>query len=149
MSRLGVYADLVEDVREQGRETIQVIDAAKGWECRVNPSEVPVRDMFNHALKALSEAVENWCLHDSAHFAPSRDPAADLDRTLARVQRALQGLQDADLDGELVLPWGRKTTLGGGLRLFLLHAVGHFAQVRNWAGIKKRAETKPAAKRGG
>lgn len=144
-----MYADLLEDVREQGRETVQVIDAAKAWEYRVNPSEVPVREMFNHAVKALFEAVGNWRLHDSTPFAPSRNPGADLDRTLARVQRALQGLQDADLDGELVMPWGKKTTLGGALRLFLLHAVGHFAQVRNWAGIKKRAEAKPAAKRGG
>jgi uncharacterized damage-inducible protein DinB len=144
MNRLNVYADLVEDVRRQGEATIRAIEAGKAWSYRVQPGEHSVRDTFNHAVQALFEDAGNWCLHDATHFSPSQDPTADLADALSRVQRALQGLQEADLDGAFVLPWGQKATLGGALRQTLLHAVGHFAQLRNWVGIKQRARTQGA-----
>ena len=146
MTRISVYLELWEDLRVLGAKTIQVIDNAKGWSFRINPQEYSVHETFYHTVQAIFEDAGNWFLSDSTLFKPSNNPISDLNQAIDRMKCAIENFQDPDLSHEFTFQWGEKTTISGAIRQNLFHAVGHFAQIRNWVGLYQRQRKKQAEK---
>lgn len=146
MSDVEVFMRCWEAVRRQGIKTIEVIDAANCWECRVNEHEYSVRSTFNHTVQAIFEDAGNWFLNDSARFSASKSPLDDLNRAINRMLRAIRDFSDAELAEEFTFQWGERTTIEGAIRQNLFHAVGHFSQLRNWVGIHQRTQKETATK---
>jgi hypothetical protein len=55
---------------------------------------------------------------------------------------AFEKFTDKELCNEMTFQWGEKTTIAKAIQQNLFHAVGHFSQLRNWAGISKRRQGK-------
>ena len=146
MTKLEVYLELWDYLRTHGLRTIEVIEKANAWDYRINPNEYSVRETFRHAIQAIFEDAGNWFLKDPARFEPSNDPNADLHRALDRMIGAIKDFSDEDLASDFTFPWGEKSTVGGAIRQNLFHAVGHFSQLRNWAGVYRRSVSKDVEK---
>lgn len=138
MGQINIYLELWEYLRHHGLKTIQVIEKANAWDYRVTPNEFSVRETFHHTVGVIFEDAGNWFLKDPTSFKPSGDPREDLNRTINRMIHAIEDFQDEDLNTEFIFQWGEKTTVAGAIRQNLFHAVGHFSQLRNWAGLYKR-----------
>jgi hypothetical protein len=142
LSKIDAYLELFDYLRHHGLQTIEVVDRADAWDYRINSNEYSARETFLHAVQAVFEDAGNWFLNDPTRFRPTDNPAKDLHRAVDRMISAIQGFSDADLEAPFVFQWGETTTIGGAIRQNLFHAVGHFSQIRNWAGILSRSKSK-------
>jgi uncharacterized damage-inducible protein DinB len=136
-----VYLELWEYIRTYGKKTIEVIEAAKAWDYRLNPNEFSVEETFQHTVKAIYEDAGNWFLKDSTLFKSTESPADDLNAALDRMQNAIQHFSDDYLYTIFTFQWGEKTTIGGTIRQNLFHTFGHLSQLRNWVGIYERSKS--------
>ncbi len=146
MPKIDVYLEFWEYLRHHGLKTIHVIDHADAWDFRVTPQEYRVQDTFRHTIQSIYEDAGNWFLNDPTRFTPSDNHTADLNRAINRMIHAIKSFQDEDLDREFTFQWGEKTTIGGAIRQNLFHAIGHFSQLRNWAGLRQRQSSRQAEK---
>ncbi len=131
-------------MRLQGLKTIELIENLKTWDFRVTPTEFCIRDTFYHTVRSIFEDAGNWFLKDSTPYIPQGNPSEDLNRAVDRIILAISDFNDNDLSKEFTFQWGTKSTVAGAIQQNLFHAVGHFSQLRNWTGIYKRNQDKPA-----
>lgn len=146
MSKITVYLELWEYLRQHGLKTIQVINNANAWDFRIAAQEYSIQETFRHTVQAIYEDAGNWFLNDAQRFTPTEKPEADLHTAIDRMVRAIKDFQDDDLVQEFTFQWGEKTTIAGAIQQNLFHAVGHFAQLRNWVGLHKRRKGNHAEK---
>ena len=146
MSKIEVHLEFWEYLRQHGLKTIQVVNNASAWDYRADSEEFSIRETFHHTIQAIFEDAGNWFLNDSTRFSPSDDSQNDLNRAINRMIEAIKALQDDRLNDEFTFQWGEKTTVAGALRQNLFHAIGHFGQLRNWAGRFSRIKGKKAEK---
>ncbi len=141
MSRIDVYLELWNYLRDHGLQTIDVIEKAEAWEYRLNSNEFSVRETFRHTIQSIFEDAGNWFLKDSTRFSPTNSTADDLYRAIDRMTSAIQDFSDEDLNSDFTFQWGERTTIGGAICQNLFHAVGHFSQIRNWVGVYRSGES--------
>ena len=144
MSRIDVYLELWDYLRKQGLQTIKVVETAEAWDFRINSNEFSVRETFRHTVQAIFEDAGNWFLKDSIRFIPTGRPVEDFNKAIDRMISAIRDFSDGDHSSSFTFQWGEKTTIGGAIRQNLFHAVGHFSQIRNWAGVYRRSADRPA-----
>ena len=138
MSRILTYLKEWEYLREIGLKTIDIIDTSNSWDYRLNQNEFSVRETFRHAVQSIFEDAGNWFLDDSTRFQPSDNPSHDLLMSIDRMVDAIIDFDDDDLERSFTFPWGEKTTVEGAICQNLFHAIAHFGQIRERAGVAKR-----------
>ncbi len=138
MKKITTYVDFWEYLRKNGLKTIQIIDSEKAWNYRNLTGEFSIIDTFNHTIQAIFEDAGSWFLKDSKKFEPTNDPKNDLNRSINRMLQAIQDFDDEKLEEEFTFQWGEKTTIKDAIKQNLFHAVGHFGQLRERVGMKKR-----------
>lgn len=116
------------------------IDYEKAWNFKITSKEFTIRETFNHTLRAIFEDAGNWFLNEPLKFVPSNVPTADLERAVNRMINAIESMTDSQLEDDFTFPWGVKTTVKEAIMQNLYHAIGHFAQIRERAGIKSRTK---------
>lgn len=146
MSKITVYLKLWEYLRQHGLKTIQIIDNAYAWDFRIAAQEYSIHETFRHTVQAIYEDAGNWFLNDATRFTPTDNPETDLHTAIDRMIRAIKDFQDDELAQEFTFQWGEKTTISGAIQQNLFHAIGHFAQLRNWVGLHKRRKGNHAEK---
>lgn len=140
--RIGIFLDEWEYLRKVGIKTIQVVDNSKAWEYRFTEKEFTIKETYRHVIQAIFEDAGNWFLNEPELFEESNNPAQDLNQAVDRMISAISKLDDSDLDKEFTFPWGVETTYAGAIQQSLFHAIGHFGQIRERAGIHSRYRDK-------
>ena len=138
MKKITVYIDFWDYLRKHGLKTIQIIDSENAWDYRVSPGEFSIIETYNHAVQAIFEDAGTWFLKDSKKYIPTNNPIKDLNRSIDRMIQAIQDFDNRKLKEEFTFQWGEKTTIENAIKQNLFHAVGHFGQLRERVGIKKR-----------
>ena len=142
VSRIGVYLDEWEYLRRIGIRTIEVINNSYAWEHRLGEKEFTIKETFHHVIQAIFEDAGNWFLNETTRFETSNNPTLDLNQAVDRMIFAIGKFDDSDLDKEFTFPWGVETTYAGAIQQSLFHAIGHFGQIRERAGIHSRYSEK-------
>ncbi|MFX0209398.1 MAG: hypothetical protein ACFFDT_25665 [Candidatus Hodarchaeota archaeon] len=141
-TQIAVYKQLWEYFLRQGLKTIEIIEEEDAWEFRTFPQEYSVRETFHHTIQAIYEDAGRWFLDEFSKYVPIGVPSEDLTRAVSRMISAFEKFKDEELSKEMTFQWGEKTTIGKAIQQNLFHAVGHFSQLRNWAGISTRRQGK-------
>ena len=136
--QISVYLDEWEYLRQIGIKTLKVVSNAGAWNYRFAEREFTVKDTIRHVIQAIFEDAGNWFLNESKRFEESNDSAQDLNQAVDRMILAISYLDDSDLEKEFTFPWGAETTYAGAIQQSLFHAIGHFGQIRERAGIHSR-----------
>ena len=138
VNRVDVYLDEWEYLRRIGIETLEVISNAGAWNYRLAEKEFTIKETYWHVVQAIFEDAGNWFLNESERFEESNDSTQDLNQAVDRMIFAISKFDDSDLDKEFTFPWGVRATYAGAIQQSLFHAIGHFGQIRERAGIHSR-----------
>ena len=141
-SRIGVYLDEWEYLRRIGIRTIEIVNNSGAWEHRLAEKEFTVKQTFHHVVQAIFEDAGNWFLNEIKRFESSYNHTQDLNLAVDRMIFAISKFDDSDLDKEFTFPWGVETAYAGAIQQSLFHAIGHFGQIRERAGIHSRYRDK-------
>jgi len=138
MDEVETYVFLWEYLREIGLGTISVVDNAQAWDYRLGEGEFSVAETFHHAIQAVYEDSHRWFRGEIRRFAKTGDHIADLNACVDEMIESIRNMIVEDMDTEMAYQWGEETTYRKAIAQNLFHAIGHFSQLRNWAGVKAR-----------
>ena len=133
-----IYLEELQYLRKIGKKTEGMITKYGKWDFRIAEGEFRVRETFYHIIQAIYEDVGRWFKEDLKRFEGSNDPRNDLDRAIDRFIESIQAFTDDDLKQKIILQWGEEVTISQAIQQEIFHAIGHFAQLRNWIGISLR-----------
>ncbi len=138
MQCIDVYLKEWDYLLEAALKTIDTIKQSNAWNFRLGPTEFTVKETFHHTVQAIFEDAGNWFLKEHLKFQSSGDSGTDIRTAVDRMKNGIEGLSNESLLEPFTFPWGTETTIGGAIQQNLFHAIGHFAQLRERAGVYRR-----------
>ncbi|MGY5874129.1 MAG: hypothetical protein RTU30_00145 [Candidatus Thorarchaeota archaeon] len=138
MQCIEVYLKEWDHLLKTALKTIETIEQSNAWDFRLWPTEFTVKETFHHTVQAIFEDAGKWYLKESLDFQSSGNSVTDIQSTVDRMKNGIEGLSNDSLSEPFTFPWGTETTIEGAIQQNLFHAIGHFAQLRERAGVYRR-----------